>query len=85
MRPFPKFSEARKKWSEKYDTDLRGVGDIICWATDRVVGVRLIRLEFTVIAELHVDCSASELSHAGSVIIHHGRRSILVPHFKKRL
>jgi hypothetical protein len=47
--------------------------------------VRLIRLEFTVIAELHVDRSASELSHTGSVIGHHGRRSALIRHFQKCL
>lgn len=66
-------------------TDLRGVGDIICWATDRVVGVRLIRLEFTVIAELHVDGSASELSHTGGVVGHHGRRRTLIRHLQKCL
>lgn len=51
----------------------------------RIVGVRLIRFQFTMVAELNVDCSATELGHARGIIIYHRRCSIFIRHFQERL
>lgn len=54
-------------------------------STHRIVGVRLIGFEFSMVAELNVNCPATELSHTRGIVIYHRRSSIFICHFQECL